>query len=51
MIKNGLYSLAAVAVVEVGGVLILHDGSCMAANPTAITPGPTTVPMASGKVK
>ena len=30
MIKNGLYSLAAVAVdgvdVEVGGVLILHDG-------------------------
>src|SRR5882672_5980834 len=34
MIKNGLYSLAAVAVIEVGGVLILHDaklhggGSC-----------------------
>jgi hypothetical protein len=55
MIKNGLYSLAAVALdgvdVEVGGVLILHDASCMEATPTSITPGPTTVPMASGKVK
>jgi hypothetical protein len=46
MIKNGLYSLAAVSLdgvdAEVGGVLILRDGLSPAATP--LSSGPTNVP-------
>ncbi len=54
MIRNGLYSLIAVAIdgvdVEVGGVLILCDGQ-IHGDSLRFTRGPTTVPKVGGKAK
>jgi len=36
---------------EVGGVLILHDGKLHGGDSYVYYAGPTTVPMASGRVK
>jgi len=55
MIKNGLYSLAAVAIdgvdVEVGGILIVRDGKLHGGDSYVFYTGTYNVPMASGRVK
>ena len=55
MITNGLCSLVALAIdsddVEVGSILILRDGKIYGGDFLVFSPEPTTVSVASGRVK